>query len=69
MKEANSLTKEAMESEDDSDKKLAKKKIGQLKDTLAKLKNQVLKEAGSAKKEMSNEESSKKAQRISNWVK
>ena len=69
MHEANSMTKAAMESEDESDKKLAKKKVAQLKSTLAKLKDQVLKEAGQAKKSLNGEQSAKKAQRISNWVK
>ena len=63
------MTKAAVESEDESDKKLAKKKVAQLKGTLAKLKDQVLKEAGQAKKSLNGEQSAEKAQRISNWVK
>lgn len=69
MHEANSLAKEAIESEDEADKALAKKKVAQLKSTLKKLKDQVLKEAGQAKKSLNGEQSAKKAQKISNWVK
>lgn len=38
MHEANSAAKVAIESEDEADKKVAKKKVAQLKNTLKKLK-------------------------------
>lgn len=65
MHEAHKLTKASLETENESDKKLAKKKVAELKGTLAKLKNQVIKEAGMAKKQMDGAQSAKKAARIS----
>lgn len=53
---------------DDADKKLAKRKVAQLKATLKQLKDQVIKEAGEAKKSMNGDTSSRKAQKISNWI-
>jgi hypothetical protein len=46
MDEATSLAQEAANSSDEADKKLAKKKVAQLKQTLKQLKDQVIKEAG-----------------------
>jgi len=48
MHEASYLTNDAMESNDEDDKKLAKKKVNQLKNTLKELKEKVIKEAESA---------------------
>jgi len=61
MDEVTSLAQEAANSSDEADKKLAKKKVAQLKQTLKQLKDQVIKEAGQAQKSLKGEKSSKKA--------
>lgn len=61
MHEAKSLARDAIESNDEEDKKLAKKKVAQLKSTLKKLKDQVVREAQDAEKNKSILQSKKKA--------
>ena len=61
MHEAKSLAREAVESNDEEDKQLAKKKVAALKTTLKKLKDQVMREALDAEKDKSILQSKKKA--------
>ena len=68
MHEAHSMTIDALESNDEEDKQLAKKKVTQLKKTLKELKEKVIKEANDAEKGNSVQSTKKKAQKISNWV-
>ena len=67
--EASSLVRDAMDTDDEADKKLAKKKITQLKQTLKKLKDKVVREAEEADESETEKSSQKRAQKISNWVK
>lgn len=56
------------EEKEDTSKEQAKEKVGELKATLQKLKDQVMKEAGEDKKKK-DKINTEKAQKISKWVK